>query len=111
MIYVKEINPPVKMSGLSSFIVTPETNSNLVYEIISRLTVNRYDPKNTRKPPYYYLERDGFWEISSVDIRSFLEQATKLDDIHLELDESKSENKLLIKQDTPDWFINFLNEN
>lgn len=60
MIYVKEINPPVKMSGLSSFIVTPETNSNLVYDIISRLTVNRYDPKNTKKEPYYYLERDGF---------------------------------------------------
>ena len=110
MIYVKEINPPIKMSGLSSFIITPETNSNLVYDIISRLTINRYDPMNTRKPPYYYLERDGFWEISCVDIKSFLEQATKIDDIHLELDESKPENKLLIKQDTPDWFINFLNE-
>lgn len=88
MIYVKEINPPIKMSGLSSFIITPETNSNLVYDIISRLTVNRYDPKTTRKAPYYYLERDGFWEISSVDIRSFLEQATKIDDIHLELIEN-----------------------
>lgn len=111
MIYVKEINPPVKMSGLSSFIITPEAHSKEVYDIISHLTVNRYDPTKTKKDPHYYLKRDGFWEISCVDIKQFLEQATKLDDIRLELDESKPENKLLIKQDTPEWFINFLNEN
>ena len=94
MIYVKEINPPIKMSGLSSFIITPEAYSKEVYDIISRLTINRYDPKNTKKEPYYYLERDGFWEISCVDIKSFLEQATKLDDIHLELVETNEDKQL-----------------
>lgn len=72
MIYVKE-TLPIKISGLTSFLVYSDRYSKDFLELIKSLTVS------------YYFEKDYTWEISSIDLKLFLENATILDDIELTL--------------------------
>lgn len=75
MLYVKEIIPR-KISGLTSFLVSSDRYSEELLSIMNSLTT------------YYYFKKEYSWEISSVDLKIFLDAATKLDDIKLELIET-----------------------
>ena len=105
MIYVNELIPPRKMSGLSSFAVTMDKYNPAVYEIICKLTVNYYADKLKDKGPYYYWDRDGFFEISCVDLKKFLDQATKIDDIQIRFVEDQP--TIPDEKVTEDEFNNF----
>lgn len=72
MILATEIIPK-KISGLTSFLVSVDRFIPELQDIFSNLTT------------YYYFKKDHTWEISSVDLKLFLDQATKLDTIQLKL--------------------------
>lgn len=78
MIFVTEINPR-KISGLTSFLVSADRFVPELQDIFNNLTV------------YYYFKKEHYWEISSVDLKAFLDQATRLDSVQLKLLETESE--------------------
>ena len=78
MIFVTEINPR-KISGLTSFLVSADRFVPELQDIFNNLTV------------YYYFKKEHCWEISSVDLKLFLDQVTKLDSVQLKLLEIEPE--------------------
>ena len=72
MIIVEEIIPK-KISGLTSFLVSTNKFIPELSEIFNSLTT------------YYYFKKSHQWEISAIDLKSFLDQVTRLDDIQLKL--------------------------
>lgn len=75
MILVKEIVPR-KISGLTSFLVSIDHFIPEIQDLFNSLTTQ------------YYFKKEHCWEISSVDLKNFLDSAVKLDDIRLELIEN-----------------------
>lgn len=72
MIYITEISPPRKISGLSSIIVQFDYNQYIV------------DAVKTI-PTYYFHKKDNAWEIPIVYLSRLLDNLTFLDDIQLQL--------------------------
>jgi len=70
MIHIREISPPRKISGLTSFLVSFDYNEKTV---------------NTMKslPTYYYHKKDYSWEIPDNALSMALDSLTFLDDIDL----------------------------
>jgi SNF2 family DNA or RNA helicase len=79
MIYITEISPPKKISGLSSLVVSFDFNQ---YIVDSLKTI----------PTYYYHKKDKVWEFPVCYLCRLLDSLTFLDDIQLRLlDTPKSE--------------------
>ncbi len=72
MINIKEISPPLKLSGLSSLLVSFEYNPYIV------------DALKTL-PTFNYSKRDHTWEVPSCYLGRLLDSLTFLDDIQLRL--------------------------
>lgn len=72
MIYVTEISPPRKISGLSSIIVQFDYSQ---YVVDSLKTI----------PTYYFHKKDNAWEIPISYLGRLLDSLTFLDDIQLQL--------------------------
>ena len=72
MINIKEISPPLKLSGLSSLLVNFEYNQYIV------------DALKTL-PTFNYSKRDHTWEVPSCYLGRLLDSLTFLDDIELRL--------------------------
>ena len=72
MINIKEISPPLKLSGLSSLLVSFEYNPYIV------------DALKTL-PTFNYSKRDHTWEVPSCYLGRLLDSLTFLDDIELRL--------------------------
>ena len=96
MIFVKETKP-IKISGLTSFIVNTDKFSTELLDVIDSLTTS------------YWFTKFKCWEISSVDLKLFLDSATPIDDITLQL--LKDETKELEDFEKPvtDEEIKYLN--
>lgn len=82
MITVQEIIPK-KLSGLTSFYISVDHFIPEFQEVFNKLTV------------YYYFKKEHRWEISSVDLKVFLDLVTVLDDVQLKLLENNSLTKVL----------------
>ena len=86
MIYVTEISPPRKISGLSSIIVQFDYNQ---YVVDSLKTL----------PTYYFHKKDNAWEISISYLGRLLDSLTFFDNIQLKLlDTPKSQQFRLHRQ-------------
>ena len=72
MISIKEIYPPRKIPGLTSFIINFDFRPDIV-EVLKAL------------PVYYYHKKDYTWEIPISCLSKALDSLTKLDEIKLEL--------------------------
>lgn len=72
MIYLTEISPPKKISGLSSICCTFDFNQ---YVVDSLKTI----------PTYYYHKRDNVWEFPICYLGRLLDNLTFLDEIQLRL--------------------------
>lgn len=72
MIYITEISPPKKISGLSSICVTFDYNP---YVIDALKTI----------PTFYYHKRDNVWELPVCYLGRLLDNLTFLDEIQLRL--------------------------
>ena len=72
MIYVTEISPPRKISGLSSIIVQFDYSQ---YVVDSLKTI----------PTYYFHKKDNAWEIPISYLGRLLDSLTFLDEINLRL--------------------------
>lgn len=72
MISIKEIYPPRKIPGLTSFVVNFDFRPDIV-EVLKAL------------PVYYYHKKDYTWEIPISCLSKALDSLTKLDEIKLEL--------------------------
>lgn len=72
MIYVTEISPPKKISGLSSICVTFDYNQ---YVVDALKTI----------PTFYYHKRDNVWELPVCYLGRLLDNLTFLDEIQLRL--------------------------
>ena len=72
MIYITEISPPKKISGLSSICVTFDFNQ---YIVDSLKTI----------PTYYYHKKDNVWEFPVCYLGRLLDNLTFLDEIQLSL--------------------------
>lgn len=72
MIQIKEIYPPRKLSGLSSFLVSFNFNQDIV---------------NTLKtfPTYYYHKKDFTWEMPACYLAKLLDNLSIIDNIQLSL--------------------------
>ncbi len=98
MIYITELRPPKKLSGKSSFLIK---YSKYVPELLSLIF------SYNKVKPYYYFEKAHEWEISCVNLKEFMDEAIKYDDITLTL---VKDEPTLIKSDMPSWLIYFLNK-
>ena len=72
MIEIREISPPRKLSGLSSFLLKFPYNPQIV-DVVKSFSPAVFDKKNLT------------WEISSSYLSQLLDQLTYLDDIRLTL--------------------------
>ena len=72
MIYITEISPPKKISGLSSICVTFDYNP---YVVDALKTI----------PTFYYHKRDNVWELPVCYLGRLLDNLTFLDEIQLRL--------------------------
>lgn len=72
MVYITEISPPSKISGLSSLVVQFNYNQYIVDSLKSI-------------PTYYYHKKDKVWELPIVYLGRLLDNLTFLDDITLKL--------------------------
>ena len=72
MIYITEISPPKKISGLSSICVTFDYNQ---YVVDALKTI----------PTFYYHKRDNVWELPVCYLGRLLDNLTFLDEIQLRL--------------------------
>ena len=72
MIYITEISPPQKMSGLSSICVTFDFNQ---YVVDALKTI----------PTFYYHKKDNVWEFPICYLGRLLDSLTFLDEIQLKL--------------------------
>ena len=72
MVYITEISPPKKISGLSSICVTFNYNQYIV------------DALKTI-PTFYYHKKDNVWEFPSCYLGRLLDSLTFLDEIQLKL--------------------------
>lgn len=82
MIVVQEIIPK-KLSGLTSFYIFADHFIPEFQEVFNKLTI------------YYYFKKEHAWEISSVDLKLFLDLVTVLDDVQLKLLETNALNQVL----------------
>lgn len=74
MIQIKEIKP-IKVSGLTSFLVSFEYNAEII-NAIKALTTS------------YYLKKLQAWEVGISDLAMLLDSLTLIDDIKLELQDT-----------------------
>lgn len=72
MIYITEISPPKKISGLSSICITFDYNP---YVVDALKTI----------PTFYYHKRDNVWELPVCYLGRLLDNLTFLDEIQLRL--------------------------
>ena len=72
MIYLTEISPPKKISGLSSICVTFDFNQYIV-DALKAI------------PTFYYHKKDSIWEFPICYLCRLLDRLTFLDEIQLKL--------------------------
>ena len=103
MIEIREISPPRKLSGLSSFLLKFPYNPQIV-DVIKSFSPAVFDKKNLT------------WEISSSYLSQLLDQLTYLDDIQLTLlpgeikEISDFEGPTVPFDDLPQWFKSFIKQ-
>lgn len=103
MIEIREISPPRKLSGLSSFLLKFPYNPQIV-DIVKSFSPAVFDKKNLT------------WEISSSYLSQLLDQLTYLDDIQLTLlpgeikEISDFEGPIVPFDDLPQWFKSFIKQ-
>ena len=103
MIEIREISPPRKLSGLSSFLLKFPYNPQIV-DVVKSFSPAVFDKKNLT------------WEISSSYLSQLLDQLTYLDDIQLTLlpgeikEISDFEGPAVPFNDLPQWFKSFIKQ-
>ena len=103
MIEIREISPPRKLSGLSSFLLKFPYNPQIV-DVVKSFSPAVFDKKNLT------------WEISSSYLSQLLDQLTYLDDIQLTLlpgetkETSDFEGPTVPFDDLPQWFKSFIKQ-
>jgi len=93
MIQIKEIKP-IKVSGLTSFLVSFEYNAEII-NAIKALTTS------------YYLKKLQAWEVGIPDLAMLLDSLTLIDDIKLELQDEKDVKLQKIEKQI-EWIPDYL---
>lgn len=86
MIHIKEISPPIKLSGLSSVVVTFDYNQYIV-EALKGIPTYYFHKKTAKNP-------EPFWEFPICYIARLLDTLTFYDEIQLDLLDAPENGKI-----------------